>query len=108
MENNTKKPMDKVTLRVRNKGSRVVQVGSQFHFFEVSDTLDFDRERAYGCRLDIPSATAMRFEPGCDVEIELVPYTAEAYTEASGPEVHISDWVLPDMFQNRLEAWQRI
>lgn len=57
---------------VRNLGDRPVQVGSHFHFFEVNKFLEFPRESAYGMRLDIPSGTAVRFEPGDEKEVELV------------------------------------
>jgi urease beta subunit len=61
-----------VTLRVDNLGDRPIQVGSHTHFFEVNRFLRFDRARAYGCRLNIPAGTALRFEPGEGREIELV------------------------------------
>ena len=61
-----------VKLKVRNKGDRAIQVGSHFHFFEVNRALDFDREKALGMRLNIPSGTAVRFEPGQTHEVELV------------------------------------
>ncbi|HTR38188.1 MAG TPA: urease subunit beta [Bryobacteraceae bacterium] len=57
---------------VRNKGDRPVQVGSHYHFFEVNAALDFDRNASYGMRLDIPSGTAIRFEPGEEKEVPLV------------------------------------
>jgi urease beta subunit len=53
-----------VSLSVANKGDRPIQVGSHFHFFEVNRLLSFDRKAAFGMRLDIPSGTAVRFEPG--------------------------------------------
>jgi urease subunit beta len=62
------------TLTVRNTGDRPIQVGSHFHFFEVNPALEFDREEAFGLHLDIPSSTAMRFEPGDQREVRLVPY----------------------------------
>jgi urease subunit beta len=62
------------TLAVRNTGDRPVQVGSHFHFFEVNRALEFDRAAAFGQHLDIPSATALRFEPGDEREVKLVPY----------------------------------
>ena len=52
------------TLQVNNTGDRPVQVGSHYHFFEVNRALVFDRESAYGMRLDLPAGTAVRFEPG--------------------------------------------
>ncbi|SKA70659.1 urease subunit beta [Enterovibrio nigricans DSM 22720] len=53
-----------VSLDVSNTGDRPVQVGSHYHFYEVNDALAFDREAAKGFRLNIPSGTAVRFEPG--------------------------------------------
>jgi len=63
-----------VILTVANTGDRPVQVGSHYHFFEVNPALSFDRARARGRRLDIPSGTAIRFEPGQSRDIQLVPY----------------------------------
>ena len=62
------------TLKVRNAGDRPIQVGSHFHFFEVNRALEFDRAAAFGLRLNIPSSTATRFEPGDEREVQLVPY----------------------------------
>jgi urease subunit beta len=62
------------TLKVRNTGDRPVQVGSHFHFFEVNRALEFDRAAAFGLHLNIPSATALRFEPGDEREVKLVPF----------------------------------
>jgi urease subunit beta len=59
-------------LEVANRGDRPVQVGSHCHFFEVNAYLAFDREAAYGMRLNIPAGTATRFEPGDTREVELV------------------------------------
>ncbi len=56
---------------VKHTGDRPVQVGSHFHFFEVNKQLLFDREKAYGYHLDIPSGTAIRFEPGEEKEVQL-------------------------------------
>lgn len=61
-------------LKVRNTGDRPIQVGSHFHFFEVNRALEFDREAAFGLHLNIPSSTAMRFEPGDEREVQLVQY----------------------------------
>ncbi|KJS54078.1 urease subunit beta [Streptomyces rubellomurinus subsp. indigoferus] len=65
---------DKVRLPVSNTGDRAVQVGSHYHFFEVNRALEFDREQAYGMRLDLPAGTAVRFEPGDTREVELTAY----------------------------------
>jgi urease subunit gamma/beta len=62
-----------VTLTVANTGDRPIQVGSHYHFFETNPALSFDREKARGCRLDIPAGTAVRFEPGQVREVGLVP-----------------------------------
>ena len=61
-----------VTIKVANVGDRPIQIGSHFHFFEVNKLLKFDRESAFGMRLNIPSGTSIRFEPGEEKEIELV------------------------------------
>lgn len=63
-----------VQLRVANTGDRPIQVGSHYHFYEVNEALDFDREQARGMRLDIPAGTAVRFEPGDEREVMLVPF----------------------------------
>lgn len=65
------------TLTVQNTGDRPVQVGSHFHFFEVNEALRFDRDAARGCRLDIPAGSAVRFEPGQEREVEVVPYAGK-------------------------------
>jgi urease subunit beta len=57
---------------VGNTGDRPVQVGSHFHFFEANAALSFDREAAFGMRLNIPAGTAVRFEPGDEQTVELV------------------------------------
>ncbi|MFG1480160.1 urease subunit beta [Xanthobacter sp. V4C-4] len=62
------------TLKVRNTGDRPIQVGSHYHFFEVNAFLEFDRAQAFGKRLSIPASTALRFEPGDEKEVTLVPY----------------------------------
>lgn len=67
------------TIKVENIGDRPIQVGSHYHFFEVNAFLDFNREEAYGKRLNIPSGTSVRFEPGSKKEIELVEYKGERY-----------------------------
>ena len=59
-------------LPVWNTGDRAIQVGSHFHFFEANRALRFDREAAFGMRLDIPAGTAVRFEPGDRKDVTLV------------------------------------
>ncbi|MET0516021.1 MAG: urease subunit beta [Nitrospiraceae bacterium] len=63
-----------VKIKVRNTGDRPIQVGSHFHFFEVNRALEFDRKAAFGKRLDIPASTGLRFEPGDQKEVTLVPF----------------------------------
>ncbi len=62
------------TVFVVNTGDRPVQVGSHYHFFEVNKQLEFDREKAFGMRLNIAAGTAVRFEPGEEKEIVLVTF----------------------------------
>lgn len=61
-----------VQLHVTNRGDRPIQVGSHYHFIETNRALEFDRDAAYGMRLDIPAGTAVRFEPGETKTIHLV------------------------------------
>ena len=63
-----------VTLLVANTGDRPIQVGSHYHFAETNWALAFDHAAARGRRLDIPAGTAVRFEPGQEREVRLVPY----------------------------------
>lgn len=68
--------VERVTLRteVSNPSDRPIQVGSHYHFFETNPALLFDRDKTRGFRLNIPSGTAIRFEPGQTREVELVAY----------------------------------
>ena len=76
--------------RVSNSGDRPIQVGSHYHFAEVNPALEFDREAAWGKHLNIPAGTSVRFEPGMEVKIELVPFAGNRIVpglrgECSGP-----------------------
>jgi urease subunit beta len=62
-----------ITLKVANTGDRPIQVGSHYHFYEVNAALSFDREQARGFRLDSAAGTAVRFEPGQERDVTLVP-----------------------------------
>jgi len=64
----------RITIEVANRGDRPIQVGSHYHFFETNEALNFERPKARGMRLDIPSGTAVRFEPGQRREVTLVPF----------------------------------
>ncbi|MET8680328.1 urease subunit beta [Streptomyces sp. NPDC004647] len=68
---NSGRPVTRIT--VLNTADRPVQVGSHYHFAEANPGLDFDRAAARGLRLGIAAGTAVRFEPGIPVEVELVP-----------------------------------
>ncbi len=72
IELNAGRPILKV--KVANTGDRPIQVGSHFHFYEVNAALSFDRDSTRGMRLNIPAGTAVRFEPGDQREVELVPF----------------------------------
>ena len=61
-----------ITLKISNTGDRPIQVGSHYHFAETNEFLKFDRKKARGMRLDIPSGTAVRFEPGQSKDVELI------------------------------------
>ena len=62
------------SLSVKNTGDRPIQVGSHTHFFEVNKALEFQRKQSYGCHLNIPAGTSVRFEPGDTKEIELTEF----------------------------------
>ena len=66
-----------ITIKVANTGDRPIQVGSHYHFAETNIALDFDREISNGMRLDIPSGTAVRFEPGQIKDVDLIPFSGE-------------------------------
>jgi len=65
------------TLKVANISDRPIQIGSHYHFYESNKGLEFDRSRSLGHRLDIPAGTAIRFEPGDQREVNLVPYAGD-------------------------------
>lgn len=67
------KDRESITLKVGNSGDRPIQVGSHYHFYETNKSLVFDRESTRGMRLDIPPGTAIRFEPGQERDVKLVP-----------------------------------
>lgn len=62
-----------ISLRVANTGDRPIQVGSHYHFYEANPALEFERKAAYGLRLDIAAGTAIRFEPGQERDVSLIP-----------------------------------
>ena len=68
------KMSNSITIKVSNKGDRPIQVGSHYHFEEVNEFLEFDRLKSRGKRLNIPSGTAVRFEPGQTRDVELIDF----------------------------------
>lgn len=77
IELNTNKQI--ITIEVENKGDRPVQIGSHYHFFEVNSALSFDRNQAYGKRLDVAAGTSVRFEPGSIKKINLIDFGGRRY-----------------------------
>ncbi|QYC39779.1 Urease subunit beta 1 [Nonomuraea coxensis DSM 45129] len=76
----------RVTLRVVNTADRPVQVGSHYHFAAVNPGLEFDRKAAWGMRLDVPAGTAIRFEPGVERDVTLVPLAGDRIVPGLRPE----------------------
>ncbi len=68
------KTSNSIKIKVSNKGDRPIQVGSHYHFEEVNEFLKFDRSQTRGKRLNIPSGTAVRFEPGQTRDVELIDF----------------------------------
>ncbi|MEA2843276.1 MAG: urease subunit beta [Actinomycetota bacterium] len=74
-------------LVVANTGDRPVQVGSHYHFAEANPALSFDRDAARGQRLAVPAGTSVRFEPGIEREVDLVPFGGDRYIAGFRGEV---------------------
>ena len=66
-----------IALKVRNSSDHVILVSSHYHFFEANRRLIFDREAAYGMRLDVPAGESVLWEPGETKEVRLVEYAGE-------------------------------
>lgn len=66
-----------IKIKVRNNGDRPIQIGSHYHFYESNSILEFDREKAYGKRLDIPGGTSIRFESNQEKTIDLIDIGGE-------------------------------
>ena len=99
-----------VKLVVRNTGDRPVQVGSHFHFFEVNRYLEFDRDAAFGCHLNIPATTAIRFEPGDQKEVEVVAYSGKRRVIGFNGLVmgYTGDEDAPTYFPARMHATRKV
>ncbi|MFG2078403.1 urease subunit beta [Nonomuraea maritima] len=78
---------ERVTVRVVNTADRPVQVGSHYHFAAANPGLDFDRQAAWGRRLDVPAGTAIRFEPGVERDVTLVPIAGGRVVPGLRPEL---------------------
>jgi urease subunit beta len=76
----------RIELRVENTGDRPVQVGSHYHLSAANPALSFDREAAWGHRLDIPAGTSVRFEPGISRVVSLVPLAGARVVPGLRPE----------------------
>ena len=99
-----------VRLVVRNTGDRPIQVGSHFHFFEVNRYLEFDRDAAFGCHLNIPATTAIRFEPGDQKEVEVVAYSGKRRVIGFNGLVmgYTGDEDAPTYFPARMQAVRKV
>ena len=71
------KTSNSIKIKVSNRGDRPIQVGSHYHFEEVNEFLEFDRLKSRGKRLNIPSGTAVRFEPGQTRDVELIDFLGD-------------------------------
>lgn len=95
---------------VRNTGDRPIQVGSHFHFFETNRYLEFDRQKAFGCHLNIPATTAVRFEPGEEKEVEVVAYAGKrrviGFDDIVNGYTGLED--TPTFYPKRTEAIRRL
>lgn len=99
---------ERVVISVVNTGDRPVQVGSHYHFFEVNRALRFEREAAFGMRLDIPAGTAVRFEPGEEKEVTLVELGGERLSFGLNglTKGRVRRGVLPEPVRIRLTEWE--
>lgn len=98
----------KGSLIVVNTGDRPVQVGSHYHFFECNRALSFDREAAFGMRLDIAAGTAIRFEPGEEKPVALVELGGSklSYGLNGLSQGFAEAGRMPDEVKRRLAAWK--
>ncbi len=80
-----------IEVQVVNSGDRPVQVGSHFHFFETNESLIFDREQTFNCRLAIASGTAIRFEPGQSRVVPLMKFSGSLGQAAAEVKIEVED-----------------
>jgi urease subunit beta len=94
---------------VNNVGDRPIQVGSHYHFFEVNRSLRFDREQAFGMRLNIPAGTAVRFEPGEEKPIQLTELGGDKLSYGlNGLSKGKASGELPSEVADRLKTWNAL
>ena len=96
-------------VEVNNTGDGPIQVGSHFHFFEVNRALRFDRQAAYGMRLDLPAGTAVRFEPGEIKSVRLVALDGQRKVYGGSGLVmgDLDDPKVRTRAMERLEQWSQ-
>jgi len=75
--NGDRTPQQRLTLVFLNTGDRPIQIGSHLHLPDANAALQFDRDAAHGFRLDIPSGTSQRFEPGASRELDAVAFLGD-------------------------------
>ena len=80
-----------ITIKVANTGDRAIQVGSHYHFYETNEFLSFERNKAKGFRLNIPSGSSVRFEPGQIRDVIFLdtthfPHTGRGHARAEGTD----------------------
>ncbi len=99
-----------VQLTIRNTGDRPIQVGSHYHLFEVNRYLEFDRGAAFGCHLNIPATTAIRFEPGDQKSVEAVVYAGKRRVIGFNSLVdgYSGDEDMPSYFPVRMRSIERM
>ena len=77
-----------ITVKVANTGDRAIQVGSHYHFYETNEFLSFERNKTIGFRLNIPSGSSVRFEPGQIRDVILVSYSGEKVVKGFNAKIH--------------------
>lgn len=99
---------ESIDLSIKNEGSRSVQIGSHFHMAEANPGLTFNRGKATGMRLDIPSGTAVRFEPGEEQTITLVPFGGKQQVYGFNNKANgYMDERGKQKTKDKIEAWQQ-
>ncbi|WP_163531305.1 urease subunit beta [Halobacillus ihumii] len=102
------KGRESIDLVVKNEGTRSIQIGSHFHFAEVNPGLAFDRKKAIGLRLDIPSGTAVRFEPGEEKSITLIPFGGKKQVHGFNNKAHgYMDGRGKLQTEDKLKSWEQ-